>query len=177
MFFQTRQHKTAAKHVFLWALGCSKARFPQVFDGKSVDETQRLARFEIIAFYMAFALWQLGYCAPKHHHRVYRYAQEEMFRQFDASLREQGMGDVKVAHYIRKLASAFFGRLQSYHQALNQHDKHMLLAAMARNQCAPETEREQMAEDMLNLQLQVQQTRVPLWEEKGCGCGENSKTR
>lgn len=54
-----------------------------------------------------------------------------LFRQFDAGLREAGVGDTSVPKRMHKMAGEFYGRLDAYEQALG--DDEALAAALVRN--------------------------------------------
>ena len=58
---------------------------------------------------------------------------DRLFRQFDAGLREADVGDLTVPKRMRKIASAFYGRLDAYAGALAAQDGAALEAALARN--------------------------------------------
>lgn len=64
---------------------------------------------------------------------------DALFRHFDAGLREAGVGDLSVAKRMRRLASAFYGRLSVYAPALEAGDQSALEAALARNVLGAET--------------------------------------
>jgi len=55
---------------------------------------------------------------------------EVLFVQFDEALRELGAGDIGMTRRIKKMASAFFGRLHAYREAS---DESSLAAAIVRN--------------------------------------------
>lgn len=56
-----------------------------------------------------------------------------MFADFDRSLREIGVGDLKVGKRIKQMAQAFYGRADSYGRALDGKDRAALRDALARN--------------------------------------------
>jgi len=58
---------------------------------------------------------------------------DQLFAQFDAGLREEGIGDTAVPKRMHKLAGAFYGRLEAYAAALGAGDQEALAAAVARN--------------------------------------------
>jgi len=49
----------------------------------------------------------------------------------DRSLREMGVGDTGISHRVKKMASAFYGRMNVYEQSL--HKEKELEAAVGRN--------------------------------------------
>lgn len=56
-----------------------------------------------------------------------------MFDDMDASLREMGVGDIKVGKKVRTLAEDMFGRIAVYDPALDASDTGALAAALSRN--------------------------------------------
>jgi cytochrome b pre-mRNA-processing protein 3 len=58
---------------------------------------------------------------------------DAFFEDVDHSIRELGVGDVSVPKRMKKLASMFYGRLESYSQALDAVDEPALEAALRRN--------------------------------------------
>jgi cytochrome b pre-mRNA-processing protein 3 len=55
------------------------------------------------------------------------------FEDVDHSIRELGVGDVSVPKKMKKFASMFYGRLESYAAALDHKDRDELAAALMRN--------------------------------------------
>ena len=60
-----------------------------------------------------------------------RHVFDVMFRDMDDSLREMGVGDMKVGKKVRGLAEEFYGRVGAYDGAMNDTDA--LAPALARN--------------------------------------------
>ncbi|WP_275791069.1 ubiquinol-cytochrome C chaperone family protein [Pararhizobium gei] len=58
---------------------------------------------------------------------------DAFFEDVDHSIRELGIGDVSVPKKMKKLASMFYGRLESYAAALDRQDAGELAAALRRN--------------------------------------------
>jgi cytochrome b pre-mRNA-processing protein 3 len=58
---------------------------------------------------------------------------DQLFRQFDAGLREQGVGDTSVPKRMHAMAGAFYGRLGAYTAALGDRDPAALARAISRN--------------------------------------------
>jgi cytochrome b pre-mRNA-processing protein 3 len=57
---------------------------------------------------------------------------DRMFADFDRSLREMGVGDLRVGKHVKRMARAFNGRILSYEAGLAGDDS-VLAAALARN--------------------------------------------
>ncbi|MBV2142785.1 ubiquinol-cytochrome C chaperone family protein [Falsochrobactrum sp. TDYN1] len=58
---------------------------------------------------------------------------DEFFKDVDHSLRELGIGDQGVPKRMKKLARMFYGRVNSYGEALDAGDVEALAAALTRN--------------------------------------------
>ncbi|MCW9035378.1 MAG: hypothetical protein OQK35_02340 [Alphaproteobacteria bacterium] len=56
-----------------------------------------------------------------------------MFDNFDENLRELGVGDIGIGKRIKKMASAFFGRVTAYDEGLAETDNEKLIKALERN--------------------------------------------
>jgi cytochrome b pre-mRNA-processing protein 3 len=56
-----------------------------------------------------------------------------MFADMDQNLREMGVGDLAIGKRIKAMATAFYGRLAAYDQALGDDDGEALRAALRRN--------------------------------------------
>ena len=95
------------------------------------DTELRQQRFEVVALFMAALLWRLKQ-TPEAADTA-QFAYDKMFTSFDRSLREAGVGDIGVAHRIKKFAQAFHGRLDSYGKALDAHDAVALQDAFQHN--------------------------------------------
>ena len=55
------------------------------------------------------------------------------FANFDEALRELGVGDLSVPKKMRKLAEAFYGRVEAYEKALGAHNDAALDEALKKN--------------------------------------------
>jgi len=63
-----------------------------------------------------------------------------MFENLDQNLREMGVGDMGIGRRIKGMAQAFYGRVQSYEDALEAADERKLEEALRRNlfrKCEP----------------------------------------
>jgi len=63
-----------------------------------------------------------------------------MFENLDQNLREMGVGDMGIGRRIKGMAQAFYGRVQSYEDALDARDRQRLDEALRRNlfrKCEP----------------------------------------
>jgi cytochrome b pre-mRNA-processing protein 3 len=55
------------------------------------------------------------------------------FAQFEAALREIGVGDISIPKRMKVMASAYLGRASVYDEALRKNDPGLLAEALARN--------------------------------------------
>ncbi|MDZ4691839.1 ubiquinol-cytochrome C chaperone family protein [Terricaulis sp.] len=106
------------------------SRRPSLFGAGRVPDTLE-GRFELMTLNASLALVRLQAdpaLAP-----LAQDFTDQLFRQFDAGLREAGVGDTSVPKRMQKMASAFYGRLQAYGAAITGADQMALSAALGRN--------------------------------------------
>lgn len=106
------------------------ARQPAFFTIAGVPDTID-GRFELICLHAFLFLHRL----KRDHRDTAPLGQrffDEMFADFDRSLREMGTGDLSVGREIRRMAEAFYGRISAYEAGLSGEDS-LLAAALARN--------------------------------------------
>jgi cytochrome b pre-mRNA-processing protein 3 len=106
------------------------SRRPAFFGDSRIPDTLE-GRFELMALNGALMLIRLKSepgAAP-----LAQAFTDGMFSSFDAGLREAGIGDLSVPKQMRKLAGAFYGRLNAYAEALGQNGEAALAAAIGRN--------------------------------------------
>lgn len=111
------------------------ARQPRFYADWQVPDTPN-GRFEMLSLHMFLFLRR----ARAGNEALSAIAQETVdafFTDIDHSLRELGIGDMAVPKRMKKLARMFYGRAQSYTQALEAGDAAAMSAALARN-VAPE---------------------------------------
>ncbi len=123
----------------------AEARRPVFYLDYAVPDTVT-ARFDMIVLIMALVLRRLrAEPQPPAGTRVVRGSRatdprelgrqllDLFFTEMDRSLREMGIGDVAVPKRMKKLASAWNGRVAAYDAALDAGDEDALAAALARN--------------------------------------------
>lgn len=96
-------------------------RVPDTFDG----------RFELICLHAFLYLHRLKAERPQANQLSQSFF-DRMFADFDRSLREMGVGDLSVGKHVKRMASAFYGRIVAYEAGLAGDDV-TLDAALARN--------------------------------------------
>ena len=123
----------------------AEARRPIYYTDYGVPDTVT-ARFDMIVLIMALVVRRLR-AEPKppagarvvtgaratEPGELARQLLDLFFTEMDRSLREMGVGDVAVPKRIKKLASAWNGRVVAYDSALDADDRPGLAAALARN--------------------------------------------
>jgi len=118
------------QNAYAWCLQSARGLFPDRFLAPTQHESERIARFEAICIFAAMVAWRYEKAGDIHaRDAFYQY----MFADFDAALREQGVGDLKVGKEVRKLAGAFYGRAEGYKPAFDANDPDALKAAFTRN--------------------------------------------
>ncbi|MBL8530849.1 MAG: hypothetical protein JNK94_03870 [Hyphomonadaceae bacterium] len=98
-------------------------------EGRAPDTLQ--GRFELMTVHAALALIRLR--AEAETAPLAQSFTDQLFRFFDAGLREDGVGDLVVPKRMRALAGAFYGRLEAYSAALATGDAPALAMALGRN--------------------------------------------
>ncbi len=106
------------------------SRQPPMFgDGRIPDTLQ--GRFEAVTLHAALALFRLR--ADEGAADLAQVFTDKLFREFDAGLREEGVGDTSVSKRMHKLAGEFYGRAQVYSAAIEAKDRAAFSAALERN--------------------------------------------
>jgi cytochrome b pre-mRNA-processing protein 3 len=107
------------------------ARDPVLYTDYGIADTFE-GRFEALTLHASLVLRQLGAMAPPAPDMAQDLA-DAVFRHFDATLREMGVGDTAVPKRMKTLAEAFLGRSAAYDLALHAGGEATLAAALARN--------------------------------------------
>jgi cytochrome b pre-mRNA-processing protein 3 len=107
------------------------ARQKAFYQSANVPDTV-MGRFEMLSVMMILYFRRAGSASTV----VKDIAQEivdAFFQDLDHSMRELGIGDQGVPKRMKKLASMFYGRVDSYGKALDVGDAEALTAALKRN--------------------------------------------
>jgi cytochrome b pre-mRNA-processing protein 3 len=107
-----------------------QARQPAFFIACGVPDTLD-GRFELICLHAFLYLRRLKGEEPPAAAVAQRLT-DDMFADFDRSLREIGTGDLSVGRQIKRMAEAFSGRVRAYDDGLAGDDSE-LCAALSRN--------------------------------------------
>lgn len=106
------------------------SRQPSFFGEGRIPDTLE-GRLELMTLHGCLAMLRLG-GAPEAAPLGQSFA-DQLFRQFDAGLREAGVGDLAVPKRMRKIAGRFYGRLSVYAAAFGSSSNAALEEAVARN--------------------------------------------
>jgi len=137
-FFKRRR---ANQDLFdaIYASMTQASRAPVFYASLGVPDTVE-GRFDMLTLHAVLVLERLKQLPPP----ADDFAQDlvdDLFRRFDAALREMGVGDIAVPKRMKRIASHFMGRAKAYHDALANGDEAMV-AALTRNVFADETRQE-----------------------------------
>jgi cytochrome b pre-mRNA-processing protein 3 len=121
---KSKQRKAQA--AGLYAAVTRRAREPEFFARFAVEDTLD-GRFDLLTLHAGLVLERLkaAGAAPLSQAFV-----DAVFIGFDEALRELGSGDIGMGKRMKKLADAFYGRLQAYGEAK---DEAALEDALVRN--------------------------------------------
>jgi cytochrome b pre-mRNA-processing protein 3 len=126
--FRRNPQQTAAELAYRRIVG--QARQPGFFSDFGVPDTVD-GRFELICLHAFLFLHRLKGEPPPAPQLGQRFV-DAMFADFDRSLREMGTGDLSVGRQVKRMAQAFYGRIEAYERGLMGGDA-ALKAALARN--------------------------------------------
>lgn len=128
MFGKKQQPGIAQQYA--WCLTRAADVFASRFAEPSTTVAERILRFEAIALFGALVAWRYEKAGDIATRDAFF---QHMFADFDAAMREKGVSDLKVGKEVKKLASAFYGRMSAYTPAFEAQSPAMLEAAMTRN--------------------------------------------
>ncbi len=107
-----------------------QSRQPQFYSEYGVEDTVD-GRFDVILLHMFLVIHRLrGEQGDEAGHFI-RALSETFFSDMDRSLREMGVGDTGVGVRIKKMAQAFYGRMQHYEQSV--HNPEAFAESLKRN--------------------------------------------
>jgi cytochrome b pre-mRNA-processing protein 3 len=121
--------EAAAKILLESARG--RARAPALFGEGRVPDTID-GRFEAMVLHAALLVNRLRQGGPEGEATAQALF-DALFADFDSALRELGAADLGLAKRIRRMAEAFYGRLQAYRVGLAESGNEALETALARN--------------------------------------------
>jgi len=107
------------------------ARQPAFYRAANVPDTV-MGRFEMLSTILILYFHRTR-IATEPAKAIAQEIVDAFFEDLDHSLRELGIGDQGVPKRMKKLASMFYGRVDSYGKALDASDRMVLEAALRRN--------------------------------------------
>lgn len=134
MFQRLFGHRRQANRLIADALYekiVAAARQPCFYADWNVPDSP-LGRFEMLSLHMFLFLHRMR-GEEGTSRDVAQELTDTFFLDIDHSLRELGISDVGVPKRMKKLARMFYGRVESYADALERGDRAALAAALARN--------------------------------------------
>lgn len=119
----------------LYTSAVRQARLPVFYTGGGVSDTLD-GRFDLIVLHVVLVVRRLRRCGEAGRH-LSQSLFDVMFDDMDQSLREMGVGDLRVGKRVKQMARAFYGRAEAYDRAfdLAESDKRQKAIAevLARN--------------------------------------------
>ncbi len=114
-----------------YAILTAAGRAPAFYTDLGVPDTV-MGRFEMLS--LVFILYfRRTRASATSGQEIAQEIVDAFFLDIDYSIRELGVGDTSVPKRMKKLASMFYGRLESYAKALDAGDREVLATALARN--------------------------------------------
>ena len=89
-------------------------------------------RFEVLTLHMTLVSRRLK-ALPSPGPDMSQDLVDVTFAQFEAALREIGVGDISIPKRMKVMTSAYLGRALAYDEALRNHDPEMVAEALVRN--------------------------------------------
>lgn len=132
------RRKRANEPVFdgLYAALTAASREPVFFAQLGVPDTVD-GRFDMLTLHAILVLERLKQLPPPADDFAQDFV-DDLFRRFDAALREMGVGDISVPKRMKRIASHFMGRAKAYNDAFAAGGDAMA-RALARNVLGDET--------------------------------------
>ncbi|HEY8567337.1 MAG TPA: ubiquinol-cytochrome C chaperone family protein [Beijerinckiaceae bacterium] len=107
------------------------SRQPGLYRSLGVPDTIE-GRFECVCLHVLLVLRRLNRLPPPAN-ELAQDLTDCFFRELDLALRETGVGDMGISKRMKKLAQAYYGRVQAYDPALEARDAGALAAALSAN--------------------------------------------
>jgi cytochrome b pre-mRNA-processing protein 3 len=126
-FFTPSPLKQQAHALYLAAV--AQARQPFLYAGYQVPDTLD-GRFDAIILHVFLLMQRLKSEPDARAHTLAQLLAETFFTDMDRSLREMGVTDTGVGKRIKKMASAYMGRIKAYEEAKSEE---ALAEALAHN--------------------------------------------
>lgn len=118
--------------VALYRQIVTQARQPVFYRDHAVPDTLD-GRFDMIVLHAFLVMRRLKQIAGPEAQKVSQDLFDLLFADMDSNLREIGVGDLGVGKRVKKMAQAFYGRVEAYEAGLGAIDPVVLEQALARN--------------------------------------------
>lgn len=128
--FGGKQHNPAA--VALYRRIVEQARQPDFYSRHGVPDSLD-GRFDMIVLHAFLVMRRLRALASKPAADLSQDLFDLLFADMDSNLREIGVGDLGVGKRVKKMAQAFYGRVEAYEAGLTATDDAILTDALTRN--------------------------------------------
>ena len=130
LFYRRKPEELQGHRLFEQCVAVSRAdefysemNVPDSFDG----------RFEMLVVFSSMVMRRLNVIGSDAAKATAQALFDEMFANMDLSLREQGVGDLSVAKQIKRMIGGFYGRGESYDEALKARNMDAMTEALLRN--------------------------------------------
>jgi len=135
--FKKRPEKLRAEALYNDVV--QAARQPALYGEEGAPDTLQ-GRFEMILLHATLLIHELRTGDSEEGAALAQDVFDTMFDDFDAAMRELGLGDSAVGKKIRFMAEGFYGRASAYVDSLNKQGEDGLEAILARNvlECEPD---------------------------------------
>lgn len=128
--FFGKSPSTAA--VALYRSIVTQARQPAFYRDHAVPDSLD-GRFDMIVLHAFLVMRRLKRIPGPAAQRLSQQLFDLLFADMDSNLREIGVGDLGVGKRVKKMAQAFYGRIEAYEAGLASADPQMLADALRRN--------------------------------------------
>jgi cytochrome b pre-mRNA-processing protein 3 len=128
--FAGKQHNPAA--VGLYRCIVEQARQPGFYTCHGVPDSLD-GRFDMIVLHAFLVMRRLRTIASQAADQLSQDLFDLLFADMDSNLREIGVGDLGVGKRVKKMAQAFYGRVEAYEAGLLATDDAILTDALTRN--------------------------------------------
>ena len=111
-----KRRREAARRLYTAAV--RQARNPTLYSEGGVADTLD-GRFDLIVLHVVSVMRRLRQC-DEAGRQLSQALFDVMFDDMDQSLREMGVGDLRVGKRVKQMARAFYGRAKAYDEAFDQ---------------------------------------------------------
>lgn len=130
-WFNSHRAESRETIAALYGMIVAQARSAALYRDFGVPDTVN-GRFDMVVLHLAVFLHRLK-DAGAEWTTVSQGVFDEFCLDMDDNLRELGIGDLKVPRAMRRVGSAFYGRVKSYDAALSEPGSADLASALSRN--------------------------------------------